>query len=135
MNTEEQRQTELRQILEEQVRTCEELYDYYLRENRNLRESADPLPGPMREEKEQYSDDLEKINFRLKELRQSGTRPGQQGRMLIDKAQKVMLKIFLLDRENERLLVPLTMGQRRTSPTRVAPHRLKSLYPSKTAAD
>jgi len=91
------------EILSEHLQLCEETYQTLSEENNLLKEEG-RLDDAFIERKQEL---LRKLDISLASLKNLNTNPQvktQQTDQLIDKAQKRLMQIFLLDRQNERLL-------------------------------
>ena len=85
---------------------CEEVYNVLLDENRVLRESGELAQSGVLEKKRMLLSGLEESLMRMRQAVQTA-RPAKNAalRSVAGKAQRVLLKAMLLDKENEQLLL------------------------------
>ncbi len=108
---------------------CEEIYQLMLDENRILKGSGRPPEDAFLDRKRQM---LGMLSQSLLELRAAGARretatPEVRGAM--GTAQQTILRALLLDRENEQLLLKVTMPQRvATVAPRPGASQLEKIY-------
>lgn len=110
------------EVLTEHLALCERVYELLGEENRQLK-STGRLTNELLARKQALLDQLDHSLSALKALpsgKSAATAP------LIDKAQRRLMQIFLLDRDNERLL---SQGSRPAPSRQVRPPRLH-LYTS-----
>jgi hypothetical protein len=85
---------------------CEEVYDFFLEENRLLRSSAHPVEPALLDRKRFL---LKALGASLERIREtassSGVKKSSALRVVSEKAQRILLKAMLLDKENEQLLL------------------------------
>ena len=119
----------LNSILQEHTRLCELTYQIILEENSTLKSSGLPPDEEYLERKKRILAELENSLAILREqgARQKGEIP--KCRAAIEKAQQVILKTLLLDRENEQLLLKNTMAARAVpGPFKPSASRLQKVY-------
>jgi len=90
-------------ILIEHLNLCEETYQLISEENRSLK-SEGRLSYGFLERKREHLTRLDRSLEALKRLNSIPMAKTSETNKLIDKAQKRLMQIFLIDRENERLL-------------------------------
>ena len=120
---------DLQTILDDHTTLCEQTWQLILEENRLLKTSGQPPDEDFFDRKRQL---VSRLDASLTALRDQG--PGAGGsvpgcRTLMEKAQQIILKTLLLDRENEQLLLKCTMAPK---PVQMAPKpsatHLQKLY-------
>jgi hypothetical protein len=85
---------------------CEEVYSFLLEENRVLRSSGRLMQQGILEKKKMLLSALEESLGRVKASSRSGKVPKTAAlRAATSKAQRILLKSMLLDKENEQLLL------------------------------
>jgi len=99
----------LESTLVEHLRLCEETYQTLLDENRILKQSGQPPDTEFLNQKKALLLQFEVTNRAL-----SGTNrtEARRFRPAIEKAQQLVLKTLLLDRENEQLLLKCMLGEK-----------------------
>ena len=85
---------------------CEEVYDFFLEENRHLR-TADQAVSEELSDRKRFL--LKALGASLNRIREtassSGVKKSSALRVVSEKAQRILLKAMLLDKENEQLLL------------------------------
>jgi flagellar biosynthesis/type III secretory pathway chaperone len=119
----------LQTILDQHAALCEQTWQLILEENRLLKTGGQPPDEEFLERKRQL---LARLDTSLTALREQGphARAGiPKCRTIMEKAQQIILKTLLLDRENEQLLLKCTMTPRpaQAAPKPSATH-LQKLY-------
>jgi hypothetical protein len=122
-------------ILQQHLSLCERIYDLILDENQILKTTGKSPDAPFLERKRSL---LQLLDASLEKLRTGGeaSEPQTQAAsILINKAQQVIMKTLLLDRENEQMLLKYTMGDAHPPQERVKPTlgSLQRLYGSRCA--
>jgi hypothetical protein len=85
---------------------CEEVYDFFLEENRHLRSSDRPVSEELSDRKRFLLNALDASLRRLREnIKQGGFKKSALLRGAAAKAQRILLRAMLLDKENEQLLL------------------------------
>lgn len=100
---------DLSSALQEHTALCEQAYQLILEENCLLKTSGQPPNESFLERKQQL---LVSLDTSLEILRAEGQKSrseNQKYRATMEKAQQIILKTLLLDRENEQLLLKCTM--------------------------
>lgn len=93
---------------------CEEVYDFFLEENRLLRSSAHPVEPALLDRKRFLLNALEASLGRMREaVRSAGVKKSGAFRAVSEKAQRILLKSMLLDKENEQLLLKHALSSSR----------------------
>ena len=105
---------------------CEETYQLLLDENRTLKQTGQPPDREFLREKQGLLLRFDVSHRAIAEADRMGARHFRQS---IEKAQQVILKTLLLDRENEQLLLKCTLGQRpKATPLTVSPISVQKAY-------
>ena len=99
----------LESTLQNHINVCEQIYALILEENRLLKQSGNELAETMLEQKRALLVLLEESLENLRDANASLTPRTPNQSALIDKAQQMILKTLLLDRENEQLLLRKAM--------------------------
>ena len=93
---------------------CEEVYDFFLEENRLLRGSAHPVESALLDRKRFLLQALGASLDRMRETaRTGGVKKSGALRVVSEKAQRILLKAMLLDKENEQLLLKHALSSSR----------------------
>ncbi len=93
---------------------CEEVYDFFLEENRHLRSADHPVSEELSDRKRFLLNALEASLERLREtIRQGGYKKTTLLRSAAAKAQRILLRAMLLDKENEQLLLKHALASSR----------------------
>ncbi len=97
-------------VIDQHLALCEETLGLLLEENRILRKTQRTPEDAFLNKKRGLLPRLDESVATLRNLRENGPKPGPASRQKIFSAQKKLMKIFLLDRENEQLLLKANMG-------------------------
>jgi hypothetical protein len=93
---------------------CEEVYDFFLEENRHLRTAERAVSEELADRKRFLLKALEGSLQRLREtIRQGGYKKTSVLRGAAAKAQRILLRAMLLDKENEQLLLKHALASSR----------------------
>jgi hypothetical protein len=112
--------------LDNHIVVSNETYQLILEENRLLKQTGEPPDGIFLARKKQL---LARLEASLKAIRALDKTEARRFRFLIDKAQEVVLKTLLLDRENEQLLLKCTLGVKpRVAAPRPSQTHLQKIY-------
>lgn len=95
----------MEELLEKYFSLTEETYNLLLEENRILKTDAKEFSQEMIAQKSQLLDSLKETVQEIKAKGQSGPVEGIRSRELIGQTEKKLMKIFLLDRENQQLVL------------------------------
>ncbi|HNX04682.1 MAG TPA: hypothetical protein PKI32_04235 [Opitutales bacterium] len=116
------------EIVRGHMALCDDVLAVIMEENRILRSTGAPPLEDFLSRKRTLLPRLDQSLERLRAVRESGTPVSEGLRRTIESAQNKLMKIFMLDRENEQLLLKATMPVarmgampviRRTTPDRV----------------
>jgi len=102
---------------------CDEVHQVLHEENRILRSTGKPPDETFLEKKRNLLPLLDESVEALKKLRSAGEPKTSRGRELVESGQKKMMKLFLLDRENEQLLLKATAAASRPNPAGNSPQQ------------
>ena len=119
-------------LLRAHLELCDRVQRVLMDENRHLRQTRS-LPTPeLLAEKEALLPELDHSLHHLRSINAQHARMSAQGQSLMQTAQKRLLKILLLDRENETLLLEASMPHARPAPARgkMPPGHLHRTYGS-----
>ena len=120
---------ELASALQDHTTLCEQAYQLILEENCLLKTTGQPPNETFLERKQQLLTSLDTSLSVLRTEGQKSKSENQKYRAAMEKAQQIILKTLLLDRENEQLLLKSTMTAKPVVPKYVpsAAH-LQKLY-------
>ncbi|OHE70864.1 MAG: hypothetical protein A2007_04890 [Verrucomicrobia bacterium GWC2_42_7] len=96
-------------IVQDHLDVCEETYALLLEENGLLRHQEKGLDSTFLEKKQLLLEKLEKSVIALQEMNKEKFAKTEKFQNLINATQKKLMKIFLLDRENEQLLLKFSL--------------------------
>jgi flagellar biosynthesis/type III secretory pathway chaperone len=117
------------EILQQHLQVCEELYQLAHEENRHLKQHRRAADAALVERKRAL---LERLDQSLTTLRTSNTggEPGRSTNALVEKVRGRILQILELDKENEQLLlrVSLSRGVAPGAAPAPAPGLLQRIY-------
>jgi hypothetical protein len=99
----------LHSILDEHAALCEQTWQLILEENRLLKTSGLPPDENFLDKKRRLVSRLDASLSALREQGPKGRAEIPECRIIMEKAQQIILKTLLLDRENEQLLLKCTM--------------------------
>lgn len=120
------------EVIRRHITLCDDALALMLEENRTLRNTGNPPEESFLERKRSILPRLDESLERLKSLREQGNPVGEQARRQIEAAQNKLMKIFLLDRENEQLLLKVTMPIARMGAApvirQVSPQKAREAY-------
>lgn len=97
------------EVIRRHIALCDDAHALILEENRILRSTGVPPPEDFLDRKRTLLPRLEDSLERLRIVREEGVPLGDSARRQIESAQKKLMKIFMLDRENEQLLLKATL--------------------------
>jgi hypothetical protein len=108
---------------------CDDVLAVIMEENRILRATGAAPQEDFLSRKRALLPRLDQSLERLRVLRESGVPVGEGLRRTIETAQNKLMRIFMLDRENEQLLLKATMpAARGVGPRRATPGALRRTY-------
>lgn len=112
------------------IELCEKCYTLLQSENAHLKHEQSPPSAELLEQKKQLLEQLENSNQKLKTINESSTHLTATQKQLAQDAQKKIMKIFLLDRENEQLLLKFSVTQQQTPalPQQSNPDKVRDAY-------
>ncbi len=99
----------IKNTLQDHLENCNIAYALLQEENGILKREGKPPSEEFLEKKRNLLPRLDESLTALKDLRETGLIKGELNRKLIENTQKKLMKIFLLDRENERLLLKMAV--------------------------
>lgn len=117
-------------ILMNHLTLCEEVLRVITQENALLKSNPENITEDYLEEKSNLLARIEHSVKNLKEINEHGSIIDGYLQTMISKAQKVLMKIFLLDRENERLLLQSSFRKKTSLTTRPSASRIRNVYNS-----
>ena len=116
-------------VLKEHIRLCEDLHELFLEEGRIMRSTGRPPDGAFLDRKREFLPVLDKG---LELLARINAEPGGAPRGVeasVKKARDQIMKLLMLDRENERLLLKSSMPVKMKEAYRtVAPGQIAKAY-------
>lgn len=120
------------EVIRRHIALCDDALALMLEENRILRNTGNPPDEPFLDRKRSILPRLDESLERLKLIREQDKPLGELARKQIEAAQKKLMKIFLLDRENEQLLLKVTMPIARMGAApvirQVSPQKAREAY-------
>lgn len=123
---------QLEVIIRLHIELCEEAHSLMLEENRVIRETGAAPDEVFLKRKQALLPRLEESLDRLKSIRREGAVISESARIQIEAAQKKLMKIFMLDRENEQLLLRSAMPIARAGAApvvrRISPQTARKAY-------
>lgn len=99
----------LEATLNEHLALCEETYHLLLEENRLLKQTGQPPDDAFLSRKQQL---LPRLDHSNRAITKADPTEARHFRQSIGKAQEVVMKTLLLDRENEQLLLKCALAQK-----------------------
>lgn len=122
----------LESILQTHLQLCQEVLVVISQENSLLKLSPTSLDDQYLQEKGRL---LDKVNHSVKNLKainadHSVSASDGYLQKMIDKAQNILMKIFLLDRENERLLLQSSFRKPQLHKAIPSANRIRDIYKS-----
>lgn len=115
--------------LRDHAALCEKIYHLILCENGELRKTGQQPEHSILEKKQELLSLLDTSLNQLRRLAAERRSEIPKCKAAIEKAQQVILKTLLLNRENEQLLLKTTMfGKPVLAPPRPSPSHLQKLY-------
>ncbi len=119
------------EILKRQLDLCEKLYSVLLEENSFLKREGRLPDEDILEKKRDFLPRLDDSLKALKGLEKEPSKLDLGERRVIQVTQKKLMKIFLLDRENEKLLLKAAVPVKVSNPRKNAPaDRFGAVYES-----
>ncbi len=115
--------------LKRHIELCDEAYALMLEENAHLKHHNASPEAPFLDRKKQLLAALEASVADLRAANEAPVRGNPRVRALAQAAQKKLMKIFLLDRENEQLLLKTSVrGPGAVAQRPVTANRVRSAY-------
>ncbi|HEX4666326.1 MAG TPA: hypothetical protein VH207_06985 [Chthoniobacterales bacterium] len=116
----------LQATLDEHLALCEETYHLLLEENRLLKQTGQPPDDAFLSRKQEL---LPRLDLSNQAIAKADPTEARYFRQTIGKAQEVVMKTLLLDRENEQLLLKSALAQKPRAMQPVAsPARVQRSY-------
>lgn len=116
-------------ILEEHIRLCSDLHDLFLEEGRIMRSTGEPPSEAFLEKKQDYLPILDKGLELLRRINEDPDAFPRGLEPLVREARSQVMKLMMLDRENERLLLKATLPPKMKEAYRkVAPGQVAKAY-------
>jgi len=116
-------------VLRAHVAICEQLHELFLEESRLLRTTQQPPPEELLARKREFLPQLDASLEQLKRINAASPRFTAQEEALVQEGRRSLLKLLMLDRENERLLLRAAMpAPVKAAFAPVAPGRIARLY-------
>lgn len=123
----ESEQTE--QILKEHIRLCSDMHELFIEEGRIMRTTGAPPDEAFLKKKEGYLPVLEKGLDFLKRINEDPTSFPRGLESLVEEARARLMKLMILDRENERLLLKTSLPPKmKQAFGRMAPGKVAKAY-------
>jgi flagellar biosynthesis/type III secretory pathway chaperone len=116
------------EILDQHVEICEELQQILNEENRWLRKKGGPVDDSILNQKRRLLPRLEESLHNLKKLQEETPEIIPALKEKLNAAQNKIMKILLLDRENEQLLLKSIVPNQGIKPQLKSMQTVKSIY-------
>ena len=120
------------EVIRAHIVLCDEVLALMMEENRILRSTGAAPQEDFLSRKRLLLPRLDKSVEELHAVRESGVRLSDGARRQVESAQNKLMKIFMIDRENEQLLLKATMPVARMGAMpvikKMSPDRLKRTY-------
>jgi hypothetical protein len=97
------------EVIRAHAQLCDEVMAVIMEENRILRSTGNVPDVAFVERKKALLPRLDESLERLRLVREEGGPLGESARRQVEVAQNKLMKIFMIDRENEQLLLKVTM--------------------------
>lgn len=122
-------------VIRSHIALCDEVMALVMEENRILRSTGAPPQEEFLSRKRTLLPRLDKSLDELRQVRESGVKLGDGSRKMVEAAQNKLMKIFMIDRENEQLLLKATMPVARMGAMpvihKMSPDKLRRAYGGK----
>jgi ElaB/YqjD/DUF883 family membrane-anchored ribosome-binding protein len=122
-------------VIKSHFALCEEVMSLVMEENRILRSTGAPPEEEFLERKRTLLPRLDKSLDELRQVRESGVKLSETTRKMVEAAKNKLMKIFMIDRENEQLLLKATMPVARMGAMpvihKMSPDKLRKAYGGK----
>lgn len=100
---------QIEQILREHIRLCSDMHELFIEEGRIMRTTGSPPDEAFLKKKEDYLPVLEKGLEFLQRINEEPTSFPRGLDSLVEEARSKVMKLMMLDRENERLLLKTSL--------------------------
>lgn len=100
---------QIEQILKEHIRLCSDMHELFIEEGRIMRTTGSPPDEVFLKKKESFLPVLEKGLEFLQRINEDPTSFPRGLDSLVEEARAQVMKLMLLDRENERLLLKTSL--------------------------
>lgn len=118
--------------LRKHLELCESCYALLQQENSFLKHEKKTTSPELLERKKILLANLDRSNNQLRHINEQGPPLSQTQKKLAQDAQNKIMKIFLIDRENEQLLLKYSMTQKvapsTSTPSPTNPSQVKNAY-------
>ncbi len=116
-------------ILREHVRLCSDLHDLFIEEGQLMRSTGEPPSEEFLEKKKKFVDVLDKGLELLRMINESGEPVPPILSPLVKECRDKIMKLMIVDRENERLLLKCSLPPRmKEAYSKVAPGQVARAY-------
>ena len=116
-------------ILREHVRLCSDLHELFIEEGRIMRATGAPPDDAFLERKQSYLPVLEKGLELLRKINEEPESFPRSLEPLVSECRSKIMKLMMLDRENERLLLKSSLPPRmKEAYSKVGPGRIAKAY-------
>jgi hypothetical protein len=120
------------EVIRNHIALCDEVMALIMEENRILRSTGAAPQEDFLARKRSLLPRLDKSVEQLRIIREGGTKLSDGARRQVETAQNKLMKIFMIDRENEQLLLKATMPVARMGAMpvirKMPPDRVKRTY-------
>ncbi len=96
-------------ILKEHIRLCEDLHELFIEEGRIMRSTGSPPDDAFLEKKQKFLPILDQGLELLKRINEDPASFPRGVGSLVEEARSQLMKLMMLDRENERLLLKTSL--------------------------
>lgn len=116
-------------VLSEHIRLCGDLHELLVDEGKIMRNTGAPPDEDFLQKKAEYLPVLEKGLQLLQKINEEPESFPRGISKLVEKARSEIMKLLMLDRENERLLLKVSLPPKmKEAYTKVAPGRVAKVY-------
>lgn len=100
---------QIERILKEHIRLCSDLHDLFIEEGKIMRATGSPPDEVFLKKKQEFLPALDKGLELLQRINEDPTAFHRSVAPLVEEARSQVMKLMMLDRENERLLLKTSL--------------------------
>ena len=121
---------EPREVLKKHLELCNQVHSLLLEENTWLKTQKQPSSADILSRKQSLLPELESSLANLKKLKSEFFSPFDDSKKLVNESHSKLLQIFYLDRENEDLLIKLSLSTERQTFNRftTSPEEIEDIH-------